>query len=194
MSKKDEKSTKDSHSTAGSGSDYVSTSASNRLSEVNVADYQESANRSLDEMKNNIRQTVDEAKSQIPRYTQAVNEYQENTLQASKEIAEDFIESQKNIINSVQSAWKPFIESYTNMASYWLSPRTFTDIYSRTVSTVADNMISTTRLANNTIYAYMETAKASIRGAKEGAREFARISSNTAKTFENNARETNNRF
>jgi hypothetical protein len=58
------------------------------------------------------------------------------------------------------------------------------------VSSFADNMVSATRLANNMIFANMETIKTITQQAKDNAKDMSRISVNTAKTFENVSRET----
>src|SRR6188472_1016367 len=117
-------------------------------------DYQQSVNRALNETKDNVRRATDEARSQVPRYTQAVNDYQEQTIQASREIADNYLESQKEIINSFQSAWVPFAENtYKMNYEWWISPRKITQIYANMVSSIADNTIAATRLANNMVFA-----------------------------------------
>jgi hypothetical protein len=50
---------------------------------------QQSINKALDEIKDNIRKTTDEARKDIPRYTHAVNEYQEETIQAARQMADN---------------------------------------------------------------------------------------------------------
>src|SRR3569833_4039463 len=107
----------------------------------------------FDETRNNIRRATDEARKDIPRYTQAANEYQEQTIQTAREIADNFLESQKEIINSFQSAWVPVIErAYGAFWNYWMSPRRTTDIYARTVSSIADNTVASARIVNNTVF------------------------------------------
>ena len=69
----------------------------------------------------NIKESIDESKNQIPRYNTIVNSYQEQSLQTAKEISEEYIESQKSIINSIQSAWKPYNESFSGMVTCWKS-------------------------------------------------------------------------
>src|SRR6187200_1510388 len=121
---------------------------------------QHSINRALDETKDSIRRSIDEARSQIPHYTQSVNDYQEQTIQAAREIADNYIESQKEIINSFQSAWVPYAEStYKMNYEWWISPRKITQIYANMVSSIADNTIAVTRLANNMVFANMEVFK-----------------------------------
>src|ERR671925_312182 len=140
--------------------------------------YQHSVNRALDETRDNIRKATDEARKEVPRYTQAVNDYQEQTIQASREIADTYVESQKEIINSIQSAWIPYVEN----------------VYGRAVSSVADNTIAVTRLANNTVFANMEAFRTSVQHAKDNAKELSRIGVNAAKTFEQTPRDTTRGF
>jgi hypothetical protein len=146
--------------------------------------------RALDETRNNIRRTVDEAKREIPRNTQAINDYQEHTLQASKEIADSYLESQKEIIQSFQSIWVPYIENtYGAFWNNWASPRRVAEIYARTVSNCADNVMATTRIANNTLFANIDAYKAFVQREKDDVKEFSRIAANTARTFEQTSRD-----
>jgi hypothetical protein len=157
--------------------------------------YQHSVNRALDETRDNIRKATDEARKEVPRYTQAVNDYQEQTIQASREIADTYVESQKEIINSIQSAWIPYVENvYGVFWNYWISPRRLTEVYARAVSSVADNTIAVTRLANNTVFANMEAFRTSVQHAKDNAKELSRIGVNAAKTFEQTSRDTTREF
>ena len=152
-------------------------------------------NRALDETKDNIRKSTEEARNEIPRYIQTVNEYQEQTIQASREIADNYIESQKQIINSLQSAWVPFAENtYGVFWNYWVAPRRTTELYARAVSSVADNTIAVTRLVNNTVFANMEAFRTLIQRERDNAKEFSRINVNTAKTWEQSARNTVGNF
>src|ERR671917_165216 len=70
--------------------------------------------KSLDQTKDNINRSIDESRNQIPRYNNIVSSYQEQSLQTAKEISEEYIESQKAVIISLQSAWRPYSESYTS--------------------------------------------------------------------------------
>jgi hypothetical protein len=140
---------------------------------------QHAVNRALDNTRDNIRRSIDEARSQIPRYTQSVNDYQEQTIQASREIADNYLESQKEIINSFQSAWVPFAENtYKMNYEWWISPRKITQIYANMVSSIADNTIAATRLANSMVFANMEVFKNSIQQAKDNVKELSRINVN----------------
>ena len=161
--------------------------------ELSQQEIRQAITKALDEAKDNTKRAVDQAKREIPRYTQIVNDYQEQTIQAAREIADNYIDSQKEIINSFQkSAWVPYIENTYGM-QYWttfLSPRRMTEIYANVVSSFADNMVAATRLANNMIFANMETVRTMTQQAKDNAKDLSRIGINTAKTFEHASRET----
>ena len=116
-------------------------------------DFNESINRALDQTKDNINKSIEESKNQIPHYNTIVNSYQEQTLQAAREITENFIESQKTIIKSIQSAWGPYQQNFSNTINGWNSPQTVANAYSRFVSNVADNAVVVMRTTNNLVFA-----------------------------------------
>src|SRR5918994_3606718 len=93
----------------------------NNQNNQNSNDIQESINRSLDQTKDNINRSIDESRNQIPRYNNIVNSYQEQSLQTAKEISEEYIESQKAVINSLQSAWRPYSESFNGLITNFTS-------------------------------------------------------------------------
>jgi phage-related tail protein len=155
------------------------------LSEQNHA-----VDKAFDETRDNIRKTVDEARREIPRNTQAIIDYQENTLQSSKEIADSYLESQKEIIRSFQSTWAPYIENmYNAFWNNWASPQRAAEIYARTVSNFADNVMATSRIANNTLFANIGAYKTLGQSQKDDVKEFSRMAANIARTFENTSRE-----
>ncbi|MEJ7642578.1 MAG: hypothetical protein WKF36_10340, partial [Candidatus Nitrosocosmicus sp.] len=125
----------------------------------NSNDLSESINRSLDETKDNINRSIDESRNQIPRYNNIVNSYQEQSLQTAKEISEEYIESQKAVINSLQSAWRPYSESYTSLVTSFASPDSMTKAYTKCVSNFADNAVSAIRLTNNMIFSNLDSWK-----------------------------------
>jgi hypothetical protein len=168
----------------------TSTSSASQIQQQQEQQRQ-SVNKAIDETRDNIRRAVDEARSQIPRYTQAANEYQEQTIQTAKEIADNYLESQKEVINSFQSSWVPAIESaYGVFWNYWMSPRRITDIYTRTVSNIADNTVAAARLVNNTLFSNLDAFKASIQNTRDNLKEFSRIGVNAARTYEQTSRDT----
>jgi hypothetical protein len=150
------------------------------LSEPNRA-----VDKALDETREHIKRTIEEAKKEIPRNTQAINDYQENTLQANREIADSYLESQKEIIQSFQTTWLPYIENtYGAFWNNWASPRRVAEIYARIVSNFADNVMTTNRIANNTMLANIEGYKTFVQREKDDVKQFSRMAANTAKTFE----------
>ena len=147
----------------------------------------------LDETKANIRRLMDEARSQTPQYAQIINDSREQTIQAAMEIAENYLESQKEIINSLQSLWAPFAENiYKTNYAWWLSPRRMTEIYSKMVSNFAENVITATRLVNNTVSANMGAFKTSMQQTKDSTKDFSRMAVNAARTFEQTSNNSNN--
>ena len=65
-----------------------------------------------------------------------------------------------------------------------ISPRQIAEEHSNAVSTLADNAVSATRLANNTISANLQVFNTSVQTAKENAKELSKISGNTIKAFQ----------
>src|SRR6187402_3559349 len=150
----------------------------------------ENINLALDETKSTVKKTTDEAVKEIPRFTKAANEYQQETIQATKDIADNFLESQKEVIHSMQSLWVPYIENVQNSyLSYWVSPQRVTENYARAVSNITDSTIVATRLANNDLFESMDAWKNSIQHARDNAKEFSRLNTNVAKSFENVAKD-----
>ena len=188
---KKEQQRKDEDITPTTVTNTQTTTSSSSSSQIKQQQQQQAVDKAIDETKDNIRRAADEARKDIPRYTQAVNEYHEHTIQVTVEMTNYYLESQKEIINSFQSAWVPAIErTYAAFWNYWMSPRTLTDIYARTVSNIADNTIATTRLVNNAIFSNLEVFKTSIHVTRYNLKEFSRIGVNAARTFEQTSRDT----
>jgi hypothetical protein len=166
-------------------------SSTEQVQQRRIEEQQQVINNAVDETKNNIRKATDEARKDIPHYTQVVNDYQEQTIKAGREIVDNYVESQRQIINSVQSAWVPVVENaYGVFWNYWVSPRSITELYSRAVSSFANNTIAATRLANNTLFVGMEAFKTCIQTARDNSSEISRIGVNSSKTFEQLSRDT----
>jgi hypothetical protein len=144
-----------------------------------------SVNRTFDETKDHIRKSIDEARREIPRYTQIVIDYQEQTIQAAREIADSYLESQKEIIRSFQSTWVPNVDKvFGAFWNSWLSPRSMTEAYTQIGRNIADNMITTTRLTNNMIFANIQGLKTSMEQTKHNSQEISSIGANAARKFE----------
>ncbi|MFL6402545.1 MAG: hypothetical protein ACJ71M_03575, partial [Nitrososphaeraceae archaeon] len=88
--------------------------------------------------------------------TEVIADYQENTVQAIREIADTYIESQKDVI----------VNSFQLWSNWMISPRQEAEEYSKAVSNLADNAISATRLAKNTISANLGAFNTSVQTAK----------------------------
>ncbi|MEJ7642724.1 MAG: hypothetical protein WKF36_11125 [Candidatus Nitrosocosmicus sp.] len=155
----------------------------------NNNDFNESVNRSLDQTKDNINRSIDESRNQIPRYNEIVNNYQQQSLQTAKEISEEYIESQKAVINSLQSAWRPYSESYTSLVTSFASPDSMTKAYTKCVSNFADNAVSAIRLTNNMIFSNLDSMKSTLQQAKDNSKHLSNLNVNAARTFENNSRQ-----
>ena len=145
--------------------------------------------KALDESKDNISQGINEAKAEIPRFTQIVKDFQETAIESTKEISDAFIESQRQLISSLQSVWIPsLVDLYGTIRNYWKLQPIISDIYVSMVRITADNVIATTRLANNIIFTNIEAAKALMPQLKDNAKELLRLSENAAKSFEQTSR------
>jgi hypothetical protein len=171
---------------------------------------QDAINKSIDETKDNIRRAIEEVRRETPRYSQTVTDFQNETAEATREIADNFLDSQKEVINSMQSAWTPFAERTSSGGSgnnnYWMmgmmqpwswmgvSPRDMADIYARGISAMTDSVAAGTRMATNMMFAGIEASRATTNYARHNSREIARITSNTARIFGQNARETASRM
>src|SRR5918997_1978782 len=155
----------------------------------NSNDIKESINRSLDQTKDQINRSIDESRNQIPRYNNIVNSYQEQSLQAAQEISEQYIESQKEVINSLQSAWRPYSESYSNLVTSFASPDSMTKAYTKFVSSFADNAVSAIRLTNNIIFSNLDSMKSTLQQARDNSKQISNLNVNAARTFENNSKQ-----
>ena len=155
-----------------------------------LSEQYQSIDTALDETKDNIKRTLEEAKREIPRNTQVINDYQEHSLQTTREITDNYVESQKEIVKLYQSTWFPYVESvYGTFWKSWASPLRAAEIYSRTVSNFADNVIAATRIANNAIFANVKAFMTFVEHEKDDVKEFSRIGVNTARTFAQTSRD-----
>jgi hypothetical protein len=152
--------------------------------------------RSIDETKNNIHQALEEVKRETPRYSQAITDFQNQTADATREIADNFLDSQKEVINSIQSVWTPIVQrtgyNWTTgmIGTPFFSPVQIADIYARTIGAITEAYLASTRVATNILFAGIEATRATTNYTRQNAKEAARITSNTAKTFAQTAKET----
>ena len=145
--------------------------------------------KSLDETKDKIYMQIDESRNQIPRYNNIVNSYQEQSLQTAKEISEEYIESQKAVINSLQSAWRPYSETFNGLFASFASPDSMTKAYTKFVSSFADNAVSVLRLTNCFAFSNLDSVKSTLQQAKDNSKRMSNLVAKTAKTFEHSSRE-----
>src|SRR5215218_8332474 len=177
--------------------------------------HQDAINRSIDETKDNVSRAIEEVRRETPRYSQTVTDFHNETADAMREITVTFLDSQKEVINSMQSAWTPFAERTSSSSSngssnnYWMmgmmmqpwwswwmgmSPRDMVNIYARSISVMTDLVTASTRMATNMMFAGIEASRATTNYAKYSSKEIARVTSNTARIFEQNTRETVSRM
>ena len=174
--------------------------------------HQDAINRSIDETKDNVSRAIEEVRRETPRYSQTVTDFHNETAEAMREITVTFLDSQKEVINSMQSAWTPFAERTSsssggsgNNNNYWMmgmmmqpwwswwmgvSPRDMVNIYARSISVMTDLVTASTRMVTNIMFAGIEASRATTNYAKYSSKEIARVTSNTARIFGQNTRET----
>ena len=70
------------------------------------------------------------------------------------------------------------------MVTIFASPDVITKAYTRFVSNLADNTVSTIRFTNNMIFSNLDACKPVFQRAKDNSKHFANIRVNTAKIFE----------
>jgi hypothetical protein len=63
------------------------------------------------------------------------------------------------------------------------------EIYAYIVSSYSDNLVTATKLANNVMFANMETFRASLQQVKNSLKDLSKIGVNAAKTFEHTSAE-----
>src|SRR5215216_6911192 len=171
--------------------------------------HQDAINRSIDETKDNVSRAIEEVRREAPRYSQTVTDFHNETAEAMREITVTFLDSQKEVINSMQSAWTPFAERTSSSGgsgnnNYWMmgmmmqpwwswmgmSPRDMVNIYARSISVMTDLVTASTRMVTNIMFAGIEASRATTNYARHNSKEIARITSNTARIFGQNTRET----
>ena len=93
------------------------------------------------------------------------------------------------MINSLQSAWRPYSESFNGMATSFASPHSMTKAYTKLVSNFADNAVSAIRLTNNIIFSNLDSWKSTLQQARDNSKNIFNLNENTARTFEQNSRQ-----
>jgi hypothetical protein len=107
------------------------------------------------------------------------------------------LDSQKEVINSIQSAWNPIVRrtgynwtTTTGMMGIPFYPREMADVYARTIGTMTEAYVASIRIATNMLFAGIDAFRATTNYTKQNAKEAARITSNTARTFAQTTKET----
>src|SRR5215210_8935209 len=64
------------------------------------------------------------------------------------------------------------------------------DVYARTIGAITEAYVTSSQMATNMVFAGIEAARATTNYTRQNAKEAARITSNTARTFAQTAKET----
>ena len=183
-------------STKSGPSTTTTTSASassfqNQQQQQQAQRLQQSTERMLDETKQNIQNSIEEARNQIPRYNQAIYNYQEQVLAATGEIATNYIDTQNAIIHAFNASVAPYFENIQNTYRqyYSINPQNVQELYSQTISNIANNSVTAVRVVNNTIFTNFDLLKTSWQQATDNVKEISRVTSNTARAFEQSNKE-----
>ncbi|MPZ08503.1 MAG: hypothetical protein GEU26_19185 [Nitrososphaeraceae archaeon] len=184
-------STKSASTTAATSTSSSSSSSFQHQQQQQAERLQESTERMLNETKQNIQKSLEEARSQIPRYNQAIYNYQEQVLAATGEIATSYIDTQNAIIHAFNASVAPYFENIQNTYRqyYSINPQNVQEFYSQTISNIANNGVTVVRLVNNTIFTNFDLLKTSWQQATDNVKEISRVTSNTARAFEQSNKE-----
>ena len=153
-------------------------------------EFQSTINRSLDETKKNVRKSIDEARNQIPQYTNVVKNYQEQALESTGKMVEEYVEAHKSIIDSVFSSSAAYYENTSRMFNYWFSSRVPAEVWTRSVSNIAENISAATRITNDISFGNIDAFGNAFERIQRHTEELSRINVNNAKTIANTAKET----
>ena len=164
-----------------------SSNSNTTLSQIQ-RDQQEAINRTFDQTRNNVKKTVNQAQEEISDYAHQMVNLQEKSLEVTRDIADNYIESQREIFNSFnQSIWTPYVEYVANANRTSAFPGMFSqsraEVYSNTFTNMVDNFVTTTRLANKTVFANAELFNTSFQRARNNVREFSKIAVSAAKNI-----------
>ena len=158
--------------------------------EAAAQQFRETIDRSLDETKENVRKSIDETKSQIPRYTNVIKNYQEQSLESTGKMVEEYVDAQKSLIESFFSSAAAYYDNATRMFNYWYSPKVPVEVYTRSVSNIAENILAAARISNDLLFGNIDTLGNAFERAQRHTEELSRINVNNAKTIAETARET----
>ena len=82
-----------------------------------------------------------------------------------------------------------YYENVQRMYSYWLSPRVPTELWARSVSSIAENVSAATRINNDILFGNIDAMGRAFERAKKHTEELSRINVDNAKTIANTAAE-----
>ena len=151
-------------------------------------DQVEAINKSFDQTRNNVKKTVNQAQEEISDCAHQMVNLQEKSLEVTRDIADNYIESLKEIFNSFnQSIWTPYVEYVANANRTSAFPgmvsQSRAEVYSNTFTNMVDNFVTSTRLANKTVFANAELINTSFQRARNNMREFSKIGVSAAKNI-----------
>jgi hypothetical protein len=155
-----------------------------------VQGFQRTFHSSLDETKENVRNSIDEARTQIPRFTNVVTHYQEQVLESTGRVVEDYVEAQKSVLDSAFNFAAPYYEIANRIHDYWFSPKVTAELYARSVNNIAENVSASARISNDVLFGNIEAFGNIFERAQRHTKELSRINVDNAKTIANTAKET----
>ena len=97
-------------------------------------------------------------------------------------------------MDSVFRSAAPYYENVNRMYNYWLSPKVQAELYTRTVSNIAENISASTRISNDILFGNIDAFGNALERAQRQTEELSRINVNNAKTIANTARQTASEF
>jgi hypothetical protein len=148
----------------------------------------EAINKSLDQTRDNIKKTINEAKKDISDYAEQITNLQETAIETIRDIADNCVDSQKEIFNSFnQSIWTPYVENVANANRTSTFPGMFlqsrAEVYGNTLTSIVDNFVTATRLANKAVFANLQLINTSFQEARNNVRELSRIGVTAARNI-----------
>ena len=135
---------------------------------------QDSINKTLDNVLNNVKRTTDEATREIPLYTQGIAEYQEQTIQTIKNIASDCIEAQKQVIGSFQSQ----VDRNNNGVWDWFNPQRIAENHAVMVNNFTSYLLNTSNLINNALASNMRVYNTALEQTRDNLKACAKTNTN----------------
>lgn len=182
--------TKKDQSTTTTAKTTANISSSVQQQEYHIEQMRENTQRMFDETKDNIQKLLEETRSQIPYYNQAINSYQEQVLTAAGEMASSYFDTHNAVIKVLSASVEPYFENVQNTFNQSYSiPKNMQDYYSQTISNITNNSVTVVRLINNTIFTNFDLLKTSWQQAANNVKEISKVTSSTAKAFQQSNRQ-----